>query len=471
MFAEPDEVTPILGGLSGLFRDYGNRDNRRRARIKFLVDEWGPEKVRKTLQEEYVDFYLKTAGEDLREEYSYNAGVPDDHGHADHVGVHEQPDGNYYVGLNVLVGRVGAEEMIEMADIAEKYGSGETRLTQRQNVILMDVPEERLDAMLDEPLLERYSPDPHPFQRGSIACTGTEFCSLSIVETKNRQVRLSRWLKENVELPDDVENFHIHLSGCTASCAQPQIADISLRGMKTRKDDETVEALDIGVGGGLGKDPSFATWIQERIAVDEVPGAIQNLVDGYAARREDGQTFREFVNTLHADELETLASPEETSYEDPYMHNTKQTWYPYAENDAREDSPAPNSPSDVVSDELSAAKDRPKPASHSAEGDRLARCPGTTEMADRVLSVTAYTTFDLLDAVAEGHGWTDEAMAVLNVKTPRKNPDEVLLQLELDNTSLDNLPAHAETVSLSPDEARKLAGELERYAQKVEDEG
>ncbi|KZN22918.1 hypothetical protein A4G99_17650 [Haladaptatus sp. R4] len=91
-------------------------------------------------------------------------------------------------------------------------------------------------------------------------------------------------------------------------------------------------------------------------------------------------------------------------------------------------------------------------------------------MADRVLSVNAYTTFDLLDAVAEGHGWTDEAMAVLNVKTPRKNPDEVLLQLELDNGSLDNLPAHADTVSLSPDEARTLAGELERYAEKVEDE-
>ncbi|GAA0201979.1 nitrite/sulfite reductase [Haladaptatus pallidirubidus] len=349
VFAEPDEVVPVLGGLSGLFRDYGNRENRRRARIKFLVDEWGPEKIRKVLQEEYVDFYLKTAGDDLREEYSYNAGVPDDHGHADHVGVHEQPDGNYYVGLNVLVGRVGAEDMIEMADIATKYGSGEARLTQRQNIILTDVPEDRLDAMLDEPLFDRYSPDPHPFQRGSIACTGTEFCSLSIVETKNRQVRLSRWLRDNVELPEDVENFHIHLSGCTASCAQPQIADISLRGMKTRKDGEAVEALDIGVGGGLGKDPSFATWIRERIAADEVPGAIRNLIRGFAEEREDGETFREFVQARHEDRLETLAKPEETSYDDPYMHNTKKTWYPYAEDDAMDASPAPNSPDDAIS--------------------------------------------------------------------------------------------------------------------------
>ncbi len=202
-----DDVVAVLGGLTALFRDHGNRENRRRAHIKFLVDEWGPAKLRRVLQEEYVDFELHTAGTELREEYSCNAGVPDDPGYADHVGVHRQRDGNFYVGLNVLVGRVGAAETIELADIAEQYGSGEVRLTQRQNLLLTDVPEENLDALNDEPLLERYSPDPHPFQRGSIACTGTEFCSPSIVETKNRQVRFSRWLVENVALLDDVENF------------------------------------------------------------------------------------------------------------------------------------------------------------------------------------------------------------------------------------------------------------------------
>jgi ferredoxin-nitrite reductase len=117
--------------------------------------------------------------------------------------------------------------------------------------------------------------------------------------------------------------------------------------MKTRKDGEPVEALDIGVGGGLGKDPSFATWIRERIAADEVPGAIRNLIDGFAEERNEGETFREFVQACHEDRLETLATPEETSYEDPYMHNTKKTWYPYAEEDAMDASPAPNSPADA----------------------------------------------------------------------------------------------------------------------------
>ena len=356
VFVTPDQAVEIGGSMSALFRDYGDRENRFNARIKFLVDEWGPEKMREVLQEEYVDFELETAGEDLREEYSYNSGHADG-GHTDHVGVHEQKDGNYYVGLDVLVGRMGASDTAELARLADEYGSGEIRITQRQNIIITDVSEDGLDALLEEPLLEDYSPDPHPFMRGSIACTGTEFCSLSIVETKNRQVRYARWLKENVELPDGIEDFHIHLSGCTASCAQPQIADISLRGMKTRKDGEPVEALDIGLGGGLGEDPHFAEWVEQRVPVDEVPGAIENLLSNFEAvreervipeeqREEDGdaveyETFREFVERTDEETLAEMVEPEETSYEDNMMHNTKLTWYPYAEDDDMGASPAP----------------------------------------------------------------------------------------------------------------------------------
>jgi len=241
----------------------------------------------------------------------------------------------------VLVGRMGAEDTLELAELADEYGSGEVRLTQRQNVIIMDVPEENLEDLKSEPLLEDYSPNPSPFMRGSIACTGTEYCSLSIVETKNRQVRYARWLKENVSLPADHEDFHIHLSGCTASCAQPQIADVSLRGMKTRKDGEPVEALDIGLGGGLGEDPRFADWVEMRVPADEVPGAIRNLVNSFKELRDEGETFRDFVEARDEDTLADLVEPEETDYDDPYMHNTKMTWYPYAEDDDMQSSPAP----------------------------------------------------------------------------------------------------------------------------------
>ena len=334
-----DQAADVAHGMSALFREYGDREDRFNARIKFLVDEWGPEKMRQVLQDEFVDFELETAGEDMRDNYTYNSGGNE--GHDDHVGVHEQPDGNYYVGLNVLVGRMGADDTVELAELAEEYGSGEVRLTQRQNIIVMDVPEENLDDLTSEPLLQDYSPEPSPFMRGSIACTGSEFCSLSIVETKNRQVRYARWLRDNVELPADHEDFHVHLSGCTASCAQPQIADVSLRGMKTRKDGEPVEALDIGLGGGLGEDPRFADWVEMRVPADEVPGAIRNLVENFKELRGDGETFRDFVEARDEETLAELVEPEETDYEDPYMHNTKMTWYPYAEDDDMSASPAP----------------------------------------------------------------------------------------------------------------------------------
>ncbi|WP_178915641.1 nitrite/sulfite reductase [Natronomonas gomsonensis] len=339
VFARPENVTDVSAGISALFRDHGDREDRFNARIKFLVDEWGPEKLRRVLQEEYMEYELPTAGENLREQYNYNAGKADEPG--DYIGVHEQNDGQYFVGLSVLVGRQSADDVIELADLAEEYGSKMIGITQRQNLIVADIAEDDLEEFLDEPLLDEYSPDPHPFMRGSIACTGTEYCSLSIVETKNRMVRYARWLKENVEVPDGVEDFHIHLSGCTASCAQPQIADISLRGMKTRKDGEPVEAFDIGLGGGLGENPQFADWVEMRVAADEVPGYIDNLLRVYESEREDGESFRDFIARHEDDELTGMAEPEETSYEDPYLGNTKMTWYPYAEDTEMDAAPTP----------------------------------------------------------------------------------------------------------------------------------
>jgi ferredoxin-nitrite reductase len=336
VWVPPERVSDVAGGLSALFRDNGDREDRYNARIKFLVDDWGTEKVRETLQEEYVDFELESAGRDVREEYTYNAGEGERN---DLIGVHGQKDGTNFVGLNVLVGRMGAEDVLDLADLAEEYGSGEVRLSQRQNVIVTDVPDAELDSFLDEPLLEHYSPEPSPFMRGSVACTGTEYCSLSIVETKNRQVRFARWLKANVDLPADVDEFHIHLSGCTASCAQPQIADVSLRGMKTRKDGEPVEALDVGLGGGLGENPQFARWVTQRVPADEVPGAIANLVERFAAERDEGESFRSFVARHDDDELDAFVEPEETDYDDPMLHNTKRTWYPYAEQDGLDEAP------------------------------------------------------------------------------------------------------------------------------------
>jgi ferredoxin-nitrite reductase len=232
---------------------------------------------------------------------------------------------------------MSAEDTIELADLADRYGSGEVRLTRRQNPVVVDVPDEELDALLDEPLLETHRPEPNPFVRGAQACTGTEFCSLALTETKARTARMLRWLGDNVDLPAGVSQVKIHFSGCTADCGQAMTADIGLQGMRSRKNGEIVEAIDVGVGGGIGEEPSFVEWVRQRVPADEVPGMLRNLLHAFATLREEGQTFREWVDATGHESIVELAEPTETSYEDPCLDDAKQSWYPFAEGE----SPAP----------------------------------------------------------------------------------------------------------------------------------
>lgn len=317
VFVEPENAYDVVRGFVELYHERGNRENRQNNRSRFFVDERGTDEIRDLLQAEYVDFELRTAGEDLREEYTYNAGKPPDEGKHDHVGVHEQTDGDYYVGLSVPIGRLTAAETIELADLADEHGSGAVRLTRRQNPLIVDVPESELDDLLAADLLDTHTPDPSVFTRGAMACTGTEFCSLALTETKARMAAMLRWLRANVDLPDDVRQVKMHYSGCTADCGQAMTADIGFQGMRARKDGQMVEALDVGVGGGVGPDPSFVEWVRQRVPADEVPGLLKNLLEAFAADREAGQTFRQWVEATGTEAIVELAEPEETDYEDP----------------------------------------------------------------------------------------------------------------------------------------------------------
>jgi ferredoxin-nitrite reductase len=330
--ADAEEAYRIVRAFVELYHEDGDRQNRSKNRARFFVDEHGTERIRDELEERLGP--LESAGSDFREKYTYNAGLPADDGRADHVGVGPQADDRRYVGLSVAVGRLAAEDVIELADLADEYGSGEVRLTRRQNPLIVDVPEAALEDLLAEPLLEKHRPEPNPFQRGAIACTGTEFCSLALTETKARMARMLRWLRDNVDLPDDVEHLHMHFSGCTADCGQAMTADIGLQGMRARKDGEMVEAVDIGVGGGLGEQPSFVEWVNQRVPADEAPGAVRNLVEAFAAHREPGESFRQWVDRTGTEPIVELCAGEETDYEDPCLHDAKQSWYPFAEPEA-----------------------------------------------------------------------------------------------------------------------------------------
>jgi ferredoxin-nitrite reductase len=330
-FIEPGRAYDMVRGIVELYFDYGDRSNRMQNRTRYFVEEHGTEQIHETLQKEYLDFGLEQEGTPLRDEYEYNSGLSDID-HADHVGIFKQSDGHYYVGTSVPVGRLTATEARTLAQLASKYSSGKIRLTRRQNAILMDVPEEKLLELQEEPILKSLSPEPNLFQRGAVTCTGNEFCSLALTETKARMARMIRWLRANIDLPKDIDQLKFHYSGCTADCAHSQTADIGLQGMRARRDGELIEAMDLGVGGRMGESPEFVTWIRNRVPADEVPGAIRNLLKTFVDERNANEPFQSWVKRTEPEKLKQAAEPTPTSYTDPCI-SVSQHWYPFAEED------------------------------------------------------------------------------------------------------------------------------------------
>ena len=291
VFVRPEEAVEVTRGIAQVFGELGDRENRWTCRMRYLVQELGPEGFREEL-EQRTSFELTPAGEDLTKHYR-----------GDHVGVHPQKeDGHYYVGLNVSVGRMSGEQFIEAGQLAGYYG-GEIRLATDQNFIITGVREERLGDLLAEPLLERYSPTPKAFERGVVACTGSEFCRFGIVETKIRAVEWAREMDERVGDGIGQEAIRMHFSGCSASCAQPQIADIGFRGETAKTEDALVEGVDIGLGGSLGHDAAFIDWVEGAKPADDVPDALVAVFEKFKEERREGERFHEWARRRPNKEL------------------------------------------------------------------------------------------------------------------------------------------------------------------------
>ena len=291
VFVRPEEAVEVTRGIAQVFGELGDRENRWTCRMRYLVQELGPEGFREEL-EQRTSFELTPAGEDLTKHYR-----------GDHVGVHSQKDdGHYYVGLNVPVGRMSGEQFIEAGRLAGYYG-GEIRLATDQNFIITGVREERLGDLLTEPLLERYSPTPKAFERGVVACTGSEFCRFGIVETKIRAVEWAREMDERVGDGIGQEAIRMHFSGCSASCAQPQIADIGFRGETAKTEDALVEGVDIGLGGSLGYDAAFIDWVEGAKPADDVPDALVAVFEKFKEERREGERFHEWARRRPNKEL------------------------------------------------------------------------------------------------------------------------------------------------------------------------
>ena len=228
----------------------------------------------------------------------------------------KQP-GLFYVGCSVPVGRMHGLDLIELARLAETYGDGGVRIGTDQNFIVSGVPEARLDGLLAEPLMQTYSPFPGPFERGVVACTGSEFCRFAVVETKERAVKWARALDAQLSSAgdgqgaehDDAGVIRMHFSGCSASCAQPQIADIGFRGDIAHVDEHIEEAVDIGLGGSLGPDAAFIDWVVGALPVERVPDALVRVVSRYREEHRPGEPFHRWARRTTPDDLRsTLAA-------------------------------------------------------------------------------------------------------------------------------------------------------------------
>jgi sulfite reductase (ferredoxin) len=296
-FVRPGQVAEVWAGVTGLFRDYGYRRLRHRARIKFLVADWGPEKFREVLEKEYLGYALPDGPA---------PDAPRD-GIRDHVGVHPQRDGNYYVGFAPVVGRLSADALDVIADLAARYGSGRVHTTTEQKMVILDVPPEHTEDLVAELDAAGLPARPSAFRRHTMACTGIEFCKLAIVETKARAADLISELERR--LPGFDAPVTINVNGCPNSCARIQTADIGLKGsLVTGPDGQQVEGFQVHLGGSLsggdGSGSGFGRKVRGlKTTAEELPDYVERVLRRFDAAREPGESFAAWTVRASDEEL------------------------------------------------------------------------------------------------------------------------------------------------------------------------
>lgn len=290
-----DEVPKVWEAVISVFRDYGYRRLRNRARLKFLVADWGTEKFREVLEEKYLGYRLVDGP--APEQLAYQI---------DHVGVHEQKDGRFYVGAAPIAGRVSGSTLVEVAKAAERAGSRRVRFTPHQKIVVLDVPQPDVAALKAELAELGLHADPSPWRRGVMACTGIEFCKLAIVETKARAADLVAALEQRLaDVQAGVENpVTVHINGCPNSCARVQTADIGLKGqIVTDADGNQVEGFQVHLGGGLGLDAGFGRKLRgHKVTGTDLAEYVERVVRNYIKQRSDGERFAQWVQ--RADEVD-----------------------------------------------------------------------------------------------------------------------------------------------------------------------
>jgi sulfite reductase (ferredoxin) len=277
-------VPDVWCGVASIFRDYGYRRSRNHARIKFLMADWGPQKFREVLEKEYLGRALPDCTTEVVSP-----------SHRDHVGIERQLDGRFSLGATTKSGRTSGAVLTAVAELADALGDGRVRTTAQQGLVLLGVAESDIEqavARLDELGL---TVRPSAFHRGTIACTGIEFCKLAIVETKSRAEQIRTELERR--MPDFDTPITINVNGCPNSCARFQVADIGFKGIVAPGPDGTdQEAFQVHLGGQLGSEAAFGRKFRGlKVSAEEAADYAERVLRGYLERRTGDESFASYV--------------------------------------------------------------------------------------------------------------------------------------------------------------------------------
>lgn len=298
VFVREDQVSDVWAGVCSIFRDYGYRRSRNHARLKFLIADWGSERFRQVLQEEYLGYELPDGPEP--------GPSP---AHRDHIGFIPQADGRVAIGATTKSGRTSGRALSQVAALAAEYGSagGRIRTTAQQGLVVLDIAAEDTDRVADRLGELGLEARPSAFHRGTIACTGIEFCKLAIVETKGRAETIRGELEKR--LPEFDTPITINVNGCPNSCARFQVADIGFKGIiqKVKQDDGSfadAEAFQVHLGGQMGSEAAFGRKFRGlKVLADEAPDYAERVLRGYLERREPEESFAAYVTRADEDWL------------------------------------------------------------------------------------------------------------------------------------------------------------------------
>ncbi len=284
-----EEVADAWEGVASIFRDYGYRRLRSRARLKFLVADWGVAKFREVLEREYLHRDLVDCT---------SPAVPERQG--DHIGIHEQQDGNFYVGAAPVVGRINGTTLSGLAALVERYGARGVRLTAYQKLVVIGVPAAEVEAFADDLESVGLTARPSNWRRNTMACTGIEFCKLAIVDTKDRAAALVSELEKR--FPELDTPITVNVNGCPNACARTQVADIGLKGQLVMADGEQVEGFQVHLGGALGLQANFGRKLRaHKVTSVGLDDYITRVVQAYLDDRLDGESFATWA--ARADEV------------------------------------------------------------------------------------------------------------------------------------------------------------------------